>query len=381
MTLLLGAEVFNLLGTASRPSPYRRLFFLPILFLSIWPLFSPISDAERPGQPFVGLLYSLLFSASDKILFTDIQNELYLRSDKALTDAGKVKHVSQRSVWGRVKWAVELRLALRGVGWSFEPSPGHLPPPAPQRGRWTFVLCQLLRAVYHVLFLDLCSAVCRLVPYFSDFRGLMTGGFPGRLSTWLFIVASHHVLSMPFCVISAIGVAVGWGEPREWPQVMGNPLDAYTVRRAWGRVWHQALRRTLTSNADFVAYKILRLPKKGVVSRYTRLFGAFFFSGVLHYFIDCVAMGHRGSLAIRTFVLQACAITFEDAVVEVAKRCGTPIRPNWFTRGVGIVWVVVWFAWSAAPWFSCTEDVKNVVQDGMDLGVGTRVVQFVMSRL
>ncbi|KAG2016483.1 toxin biosynthesis protein [Coprinopsis cinerea AmutBmut pab1-1] len=243
-TLLLSAEAIHILGTASRPSPYRRLFFLPILILCIWPVFLPISDAQKPDPGHVACLMFLLFGASDKILLTNVQNELYLRSDKALTDAGKVKHVSQRSFWSRLKWALQLRVALRGIGWSFEPPPGHLPPPPPPRRRWTFILYQLVQFIYHALFVDLCFSIIRLVPYFEDWSSLIGRGFPARMvACWLFITASYHILWLPYLLTSAAGVPVGWGEPHEWPQMLGNPLDAYTVRRAWGRVWHQALRR------------------------------------------------------------------------------------------------------------------------------------------
>ncbi|EAU90980.1 hypothetical protein CC1G_02367 [Coprinopsis cinerea okayama7 len=236
------AELITLLGIAARPSKYRRLLFLLVAPLCIYPMFLPKAATSHDNYARTGRLISLLLVSSDFLVLTDVQNELRLRNDKASP------HISQRSWWSRLKWAFQLRTSMRGVGWSFEPSPEHLGPRPPVRTRWEFIIYQLIWTAFNSLALDLCVATAKTIPYFDGTgrETLATAPWPDKLLCWLYIAISYHGLLVPFRILTILSVGLGLSQPHEWPELFGNPLDAYTVRRAWGRVWQQSIRRVCT---------------------------------------------------------------------------------------------------------------------------------------
>lgn len=81
---------------------------------------------------------------------------------------------------------------------------------------------------------------------------------------------------------------------------------------------------------------------------------AFFLSALIHTGGDYAI--HRGfgksAQTFKFFLLQPGAILMEEIAIRVA-RCVAPptrarVRVPW--RGVGYVWVGLWFAWCTPPW-------------------------------
>ena len=113
--------------------------------------------------------------------------------------------------------------------------------------------------------------------------------------------------------------------------------------------WHQLLRKALTGWTDLAADRVLRLRRGTLLSRYVRLFLAFFMSGVLHIFMDRAFELGSGDLAsVIFFSLQALAIMVEDAVQ--AATAGLDV-PGPVRRLVGYIWVVAFLWWSTPRWF------------------------------
>lgn len=113
--------------------------------------------------------------------------------------------------------------------------------------------------------------------------------------------------------------------------------------------WHQLLRKALTGWADFTSDKILRLRRGTLLSRYTRIFLAFFLSGLMHFPMDR-AFGLRYSdlASVRFFSIQALGVMVEDGVQAATAGLAIPPRVR---RLVGYVWVVVFLWWSTPTWF------------------------------
>ncbi|OJD31222.1 tri7-like toxin biosynthesis protein [Diplodia corticola] len=180
------------------------------------------------------------------------------------------------------------------------------------------------------------------------------------LSGFLLLLLVSNALALPL-------VATGLSSPHDRPPLFGALADAYSLRRCWGAVWHQCLRRGLTAHADFVADRVLRIPRGcTLLSRYARLFAAFGLSGLVHHV--CVrAMGvpPAESGALVFFLLQALGIVVEDAVQAVCgvgraagSGAGAGAGRGLFARmnaglrrGIGYVWVVAFVAWSSPTWF------------------------------
>ncbi|KAF5318698.1 hypothetical protein D9619_011004 [Psilocybe cf. subviscida] len=158
-------------------------------------------------------------------------------------------------------------------------------------------------------------------------------------------------MSRLYTISSIITVAVGIYRPYDWPHIFGSPRDAYTVRKCWGRVWHQMLRKAsqmLTSHGNFVA-SALGLPKCQFTT-YFKLYVSFLVSGIIHGGGDYIFHQNWSTgRSIKFFLLQAMAITCEDAVIDMAKRLGyTTITP--LSRFIGYFWVFVWFSFSVSFW-------------------------------
>jgi hypothetical protein len=97
------------------------------------------------------------------------------------------------------------------------------------------------------------------------------------------------------------------------------------------------------------AADILRLPKS-TFRTYFQLYVAFLVSGILHMAGDYMLLQNLTGVSVQFFLLQAVAITFEDAIIGTARRIGvTTASP--LTRAVGFCWVFVWFALSVPYWF------------------------------
>lgn len=133
------------------------------------------------------------------------------------------------------------------------------------------------------------------------------------------------------------------------------------------RVWHQMLRRLLTSNSNFIA-DTLHL-KRGTFTTYFKLFTTFLFSGLIHAAGDYMLfqnISHRGT--IRFFLLQAVGITFEDALIAIASHLGYR-KPNAFFKLVGFTWVFAWFTFCLPVWLD-----PQLHAGMMDEGVNVSVI-------
>lgn len=90
----------------------------------------------------------------------------------------------------------------------------------------------------------------------------------------------------------------------------------------------------------------LGFPPGSAASSYTQLYAAFTISALAHTAGDAM-LSTRMEYVGRScpyFIAQAVAITFEDAVIGLARKAG--YRKSLFTRAIGYVWVIFWFTFS-----------------------------------
>ena len=117
------------------------------------------------------------------------------------------------------------------------------------------------------------------------------------------------------------------------------PLDI-PLTKSDSRVWHQMLRKALTSHSNFFA-RALRLPR-GPITTYFKLFISFFISGLVHAAGDYILyQNFSQGKSIQFFILQAACITFEDAVIAIASRLG--YKECKAFKLIGFIWVFWWF--------------------------------------
>ncbi|GJE95597.1 membrane bound O-acyl transferase family-domain-containing protein [Phanerochaete sordida] len=255
------------------------------------------------------------------------------------------EEAAQMPYWRRLWWALSLTYSHRGVGWNYQVA--HLPL-RPTHTRRNFIASRIARLALHGLLMDVVHSYMSLDPILSASRDTVA---ELRLQRpWLFVFDSgvwvlyfYTGYNIVYDALSLAAVASGCSEPNAWPVSFGRWTDAYTVRRFWGRVWHQMLRHSVSGLGKACA-RALRCAPGSWASSHVQLFAAFALSGAAHALGDCV-LGIPGA-SIRFFVAQALAITLEDAVVAGGTRLGVVDTPA--VRMCGFVWTAAWVSYSNA---------------------------------
>ncbi|KZP03388.1 hypothetical protein FIBSPDRAFT_1017840, partial [Athelia psychrophila] len=156
-------------------------------------------------------------------------------------------------------------------------------------------------------------------------------------------------LSLYYSLFALLSVAVGFYQPKDFPPVFGRWRDSYTLRRFWGRTWHQALRRVTVLIHRKIGKSVARAvgAQPGTnTSSYLQLYTAFIVSGLVHSAGDAMVGTDQFGSSFMFFLVQAIAITGEDCVVGAARKAGwTTSSPA--LRAAGYVWVWCWFVYSA----------------------------------
>ena len=209
-----------------KPSPYRKLLFLPISCAALVRMLMVQTDDIfdtffAPQTMALGIL-----QASDFILLTDVQREFRLKTQK--------QPANTLAPWKRLKWAFTLLFSPRGVGWTHEP---HSLPKGPKGlTRAQFCLYQIGRSLWLVFLLD----ISRLHD-FLDPKQLHLGPLTYVLqSGWPYVVLiswglyQYAFIELYYTLLSIVAVGAGTSNPNLWPPLFGNYKAAYTLGNFWG---------------------------------------------------------------------------------------------------------------------------------------------------
>lgn len=216
------------------PSPYRRLFFAPILALT-WRL---VHDGQAGYLTSMSWFTCLLMS-SDYILLTDVQRTLHQLPESA-PNAGhtgpkmmRATNIEHAPLAQRAKWALTLFLNLRGVGWNHEPRA--LPSPVPPNtSRMKFIARQLACFCALLLLFDLTNLHWQWNPAFHLRMGLAAAGLGWRIvGTVAWGATAAAGLSLPHYAASIVCVALGVSRPQDWPPLFGGWADVASIRTFW----------------------------------------------------------------------------------------------------------------------------------------------------
>ncbi|KAJ5921064.1 hypothetical protein N7466_009390 [Penicillium verhagenii] len=150
-----------------------------------------------------------------------------------------------------------------------------------------------------------------------------------------FIVALFILLKCIYAFLSIATVSLYLSSPQQWPPFQASAREAWSVRRFWGRFWHQTLRSLLSSNADFVI-SVLHVTPDDIIVRYVRFFLCFIISGLIHLSLDhAIGISLADSGALAFFLVQPIAFMAEDMAEWLSKRYGVMTRDNIGRRTVG----------------------------------------------
>ncbi|KAH9922491.1 membrane bound O-acyl transferase family-domain-containing protein [Fomitopsis serialis] len=249
----------------------------------------------------------------------------------------------------RVYWALCIMNNPRGVGWTCQVANV---PPLPTEARWPFVRRRLRRAIYWYMLLDIFQNYEQRNPLFSlrgeDVSVSSQGYLLRPVNIFVRVASVAGSIAMQHALLAAAMVAFDLSLPRDWPDIYGRWSDAYTVRRLWGRSYHQSLRR-LTASTGKMVCRMLDLRPGSWASSYTQLYIGFAVSGLIHCGGDFTVSRKLFGSSFLFFFSQAIAITVEDVVIGAARRARLRL-PNGLARLVGFAWVFIWMNISC-PWY------------------------------
>jgi len=289
----------------------------------------------------------------------------------AKADAGGLdKLPSNFPLTEKLWWMVDISYSVRMIGWVQEPR--NCLPPHPPPSRRTFLYKTFLKLIMNAIIVDFTSSVFALSPAFDHRLHDPTDGPETYLAAVPLLRRAPYIISYGLMQGAGMGVVhnamalvcvgLGHSSPTLWPDICGRWGDAYTIRKLWGKTWHQRMRPMFVELGRLVANKFLKFPHGTNKSSYAQLYFAFFLSGLIHSAGDFMVEKRIVYRSFKFFLLQAVGITFEDLVIRIAKsllrRGGIEIKPgegggSWagvVVRVIGYCWVALWFCSTMPVW-------------------------------
>jgi hypothetical protein len=138
--------------------------------------------------------------------------------------------------------------------------------------------------------------------------------------------------------------------PEEWPSMFGSPLEAYSLRRYWGKFWHRLVYRPYLGLASVVAGK-LHISSLGTkLVKAFLAFLIFLISGLAHAVVSLHGGNSVEALDDIAFYCMNFAVIAAEGVIY---RLASPVRrllPSWCCKVFGFVWVFAFWFWAAPKW-------------------------------
>ncbi|KAF9024661.1 hypothetical protein BDZ89DRAFT_115711 [Hymenopellis radicata] len=246
---------------------------------------------------------------------------------------------------------LRLSTSLRSVGWSNEPNVFR-PRAVPGTLRTSFIAKKVASMLRWAVAVDAATMYVMQCPAFMkegvSFALRPWYWKPVDMLFWVTMVEGNAVLVHG--AVTLISVALHLSRPEDWTHSFGYWSDAYTIRRFWGRVWHQYLRGFVSAHGKFLARRVLNLQPGTNFSSYVQLYVAFVLSGIMHWVAEYTAgMEWTKSTSVAFFVMQATGIAFEDGVIAAARKLAVG-KPRCI-HVLGYSWVLAWFYLTLPTWW------------------------------
>ncbi|KAH7336599.1 hypothetical protein BKA65DRAFT_563805 [Rhexocercosporidium sp. MPI-PUGE-AT-0058] len=161
--------------------------------------------------------------------------------------------------------------------------------------------------------------------------------------TWLHQLEAFCSINLQYQVGALHTVATGIQTSSGWSLRFANLSDGYLISRAWGRVWHQLLRRPLGMLIPHAQRWL------GVMSRSTKrtvsLICSFMMSGFVHWSGALNYPWTPSSHGMFTyFIMQALVVRMENLIMNWGKRKST--KDSNLLKCFGYMWTISWISFS-----------------------------------
>ncbi|KAI0768177.1 membrane bound O-acyl transferase family-domain-containing protein [Trametes elegans] len=259
--------------------------------------------------------------------------------------------ITEKSLPARFWHAFRILMFPRLVGTNVQ----HLSiPPAFKGTRTQYLLMRLRQFVTSVIIVEVYKSLSGVVK-----RSPQPLLLPATTVAW--IIAIYWALTMAYVGASFIAVATRMSDPEDWPDLFGPYTEAYTVSRAWGRVWHQLLRSICTRWSDIV-HRAFGVPRGTLVSRLVLVNVAFAVSGLIHSAGDLAYNGVCFGRSWPFFALNGLAVSLESILAPSARRAGISGKSRAW-RLLGYVWVWAWFTYSGPQYRQWTYEIQTAGEE------------------
>jgi hypothetical protein len=177
-----------------------------------------------------------------------------------------------------------------------------------------------------------------------------------------FLWSAYYIFTFLHSLFALAFVCVlGLDNPSDWPPLYGNPTEAYTIRRFWGKYWHRLVYRTYLGYATLISQKVLRIPRCSPLERLVVNFLVFLLSGAVHAIVTWRLEFRCGYWEdVGWFCLNYAAILVEEGVLWAIAGLSGGVRgretkvktrkPSDETplvhKAVGFLWVFSFIFWS-----------------------------------
>ncbi len=228
--------------------------------------------------------------------------------------------------------ALEIGLAMRGVGWDFGQSL-YVPPGQWPSERNAFIKAKLWNFARNELYVDIWETIEKLTPGVSSTGGtIFLPHLPPlqRYAYSTFLQLGHGLLivagmSNVYDIFSLIGVLCCGSKPEDWPSMVGDLWAVRSLHEFWSQGWHQALRYTFLTYGGF--------PGRQLAGGIGMVFGTFLASALFHEIGIATTGVDMDRRVFAFFLIQAVGITVEKALrIFTGRRVGGVL---------GFVWAVL----------------------------------------
>ncbi|KAF8315169.1 hypothetical protein DL93DRAFT_2079353 [Clavulina sp. PMI_390] len=285
-----------------------------------------------------------------------------------------------RSLFSRIWAAYDLSYNSRYVKTTHQSANITPLPPHLLSSRTKFCFNRLLHTIRSIFIVAVIYFVASHDEHFPSVRQALITPSPTFLQRAIATVGVLtfllNLMTAGHCFLAIGTVVTRVSEPADWPDFFGRFEDVYTLRRAWGQGWHQALRRPLGTSANIVV-EALHIPHQTLLSRFVKLVVSFGISSIGHAWGDFSIYHNSLPPHLRSnvrahfsldalfspqfFMSQVVGIMAESIVIDVAKLLlatkststkaqggdgeEATFSPGMETLGrmFGRTWVFVWF--------------------------------------